>query len=125
MTDLFTAEQGKRLFGFIAVGGSLGAILGPLVPTFPASIELSTGIFCLIISGDVRNRGAMHAFFPAEFPEHAEAATAEKPIGGNIWDSVTHIVRSSLLVRAQSVFIFIYTLHKYMGLFSTGGPHRA
>src|SRR5437588_82431 len=34
MTDLFTAEQGKRLFGFIAVVGSLGAILGPLVPTF-------------------------------------------------------------------------------------------
>ncbi|HTG53035.1 MAG TPA: MFS transporter, partial [Candidatus Tectomicrobia bacterium] len=29
MTDLFTSEQGKRLFGFIAVGGSLGGILGP------------------------------------------------------------------------------------------------
>src|SRR5256886_17362848 len=26
MTDLFTAEQGKRLFGLIAVGGSLGEI---------------------------------------------------------------------------------------------------
>ena len=29
MTDLFTVEQGKRLYGFIAVGGSLGAIAGP------------------------------------------------------------------------------------------------
>src|SRR5438552_18366215 len=45
MTDLFTAEQGKRLFGFIAVGGSLGAILGPLVPTFLVD-RFSTGIFC-------------------------------------------------------------------------------
>src|SRR2546429_6282256 len=26
MTDLFTVEQGKRLYGFIAVYGSLGAI---------------------------------------------------------------------------------------------------
>src|SRR6266480_2225686 len=34
MTDLCTGEQGKLLFGFIAVGGSLGAILGPLVPSF-------------------------------------------------------------------------------------------
>src|SRR5262249_60516088 len=31
MTDLFTTEQGKRLFGFIAVGGSLGGILGPII----------------------------------------------------------------------------------------------
>src|SRR5438045_7254118 len=27
MTDLFTTEQGKRLFGFIAVGGSLGGLV--------------------------------------------------------------------------------------------------
>src|SRR5438034_8246069 len=31
MTDLFTVEQGKRLYGFIAVGGSLGAILGAYI----------------------------------------------------------------------------------------------
>src|SRR2546429_9242958 len=31
MTDLFTVEQGKRLYGFIAVGGSLGGILGPYI----------------------------------------------------------------------------------------------
>src|SRR5262249_2410143 len=31
MTDLFTVEQGKRLYGFIAVGGTLGAILGAYI----------------------------------------------------------------------------------------------
>src|SRR5438034_6273827 len=31
MTDLFTVEQGKRLYGFIAVGGFLGGILGPYI----------------------------------------------------------------------------------------------
>ncbi len=29
MADLFTAERGKRLFGFIAAGGSAGALAGP------------------------------------------------------------------------------------------------
>jgi AAA family ATP:ADP antiporter len=29
MADLYSSEQGKRLFGFIAAGGSLGALLGP------------------------------------------------------------------------------------------------
>src|SRR5207302_10736030 len=31
MTDLFTVEQVKRLYGFIAVGGSLGGVLGPYI----------------------------------------------------------------------------------------------
>lgn len=31
MADLWTSEQGKRLFGFIAAGGSAGALLGPLI----------------------------------------------------------------------------------------------
>ena len=31
MADLYGSEQGKRLFGFIAAGGSAGALLGPLV----------------------------------------------------------------------------------------------
>ncbi len=31
MSDLFDSEQAKRLFAFIAVGGELGAIAGPIV----------------------------------------------------------------------------------------------
>ncbi|HTI48729.1 MAG TPA: MFS transporter [Casimicrobiaceae bacterium] len=31
MADLYTSEQGKRLFGFIAAGGSAGALLGPAI----------------------------------------------------------------------------------------------
>src|SRR5947207_1824417 len=91
MTDLFTAEQGKRLFGFIAVGGSLGAILGPLVPTFLVD-RFSTGIFCLMSAAMFEIAAQCVRFFPTEFSEHAEAATAEKPIGGNIWDSFTPIL---------------------------------
>ena len=109
MTDIFTAEQGKRLFGFIAVGGSLGAILGPLVPTFLVN-RFSTGVFCLMSAAMFEIAAQCVRFFPAEFREHQTApSTAEKPMGGNIWDSVTHIFRSPYLVGLV-VFIFIYTL---------------
>ena len=46
MADLFTAEQGKRLFGFIAVGGTAGALAGPALtvwlslPLGPANLLL-------------------------------------------------------------------------------------
>ena len=36
MADLFSNEQGKRLFGFIAAGGSLGAITGPTIAADPS-----------------------------------------------------------------------------------------
>src|SRR5208282_5888945 len=31
MADLFTSEQGKRLFGFIGAGDTAGALLGPVI----------------------------------------------------------------------------------------------
>ena len=46
MADLFTAERGRRLFGFIAAGGTAGALLGPgvtvvlSVPLGPANLLL-------------------------------------------------------------------------------------
>ena len=39
MADLFTAERGKRLFGFIAAGGTAGALAGPAM-TISLSVPL-------------------------------------------------------------------------------------
>src|SRR5256886_6994368 len=56
MTDLFTVEQGKRLYGFIAVGGSLGGILGPYITARyvrdigPANL-LAAAAVMLVIAG--------------------------------------------------------------------------
>ena len=38
MADLYNKEQSKRLFGFIAVGASAGAIVGPLVAAVAVNI---------------------------------------------------------------------------------------
>ena len=59
MADLFTSEQGKRLFGFIGAGGTAGALLGPAltiglsVPLGPtnlliaAILLLELAVFCV------------------------------------------------------------------------------
>src|SRR3982751_4929316 len=66
MTDLFTSEQGKRLFGFIAVGGSLGGILGPIITTSLVHY-VSTGVLLLICAGMLEVAAQSVRFFPAEF----------------------------------------------------------
>lgn len=59
MADLFTPEQGARLFGVIAAGGSSGALLGPLFTTgltflFPISVlMLASSLFLIACLGCV------------------------------------------------------------------------
>src|SRR6266581_817565 len=112
MTDIFTNEQGKRLFGFIAVGGSLGGMLGPII-TASLVHRVSTGVLLLICAGMLEIAAQSVRFFPAGFhrdnSKPTEDATAEKPIGGKFWDGVTHIWRSPYLF-GLFVFIMLYTL---------------
>jgi len=113
MTDLFTTEQGKRFFGFIAVGGSLGGILGPIITTSLVR-HVSTGVLLLICAGMLEIAAQSVRFFPAEFRRYdprldEDAVAAEKPIGGKFWDGVTHICRSPYLF-GLFVFILLYTV---------------
>jgi AAA family ATP:ADP antiporter len=113
MTDLFTTEQGKRLFGFIAVGGSLGGILGPIITTSLVHY-VSTGVLLLICAAMLEVAAQTMRFFPAEFRRGDaksidDTAAAEKPIGGKFWDGVTHICKSPYLF-GLFLFILLYTL---------------
>ena len=112
MTDIFTSEQGKRLFGFIAVGGSLGGILGPIITTSLVH-HVSTGVLLLICAGMLEIAAQSVRFFPSEFRRHdsksAEDENAEKPIGGKFWDGVTNICKSPYLF-GLFLFILLYTL---------------
>lgn len=108
MTDLFTPEQGKRLFGFIAVGGSLGGILGGFVTSSLVG-KLSTGVFLLISAAMIEIAAQCVRFFPTGFRRDGHEATAEKPIGGHFWEGASHIFRSPYLF-ALILFIIIYTL---------------
>jgi AAA family ATP:ADP antiporter len=103
MTDIFNTEQAKRLFGFIAVGGTLGAIVGG---SLTASLVHRLGAAnLLVISAVLLECGAWCVrFFPTEFKgEHAsafadETASAERPIGGTLWSGITHAMRSPYLL---------------------------
>ena len=104
MTDLFTTEQGKRLFGFIAVGGSLGGIVGRLSRRFSLGKSAPPN-FLLISAVDARDRGAMRALFPDGI-QRACPATARKAQfrGETDWrdafgTGITHVARSPYLVR--------------------------
>jgi len=111
MTDLFTVEQGKRLYGFIAVGGSLGGVLGPFITARYVQnigaanlLAISAAIFAIA--------AALVQFFPNNFTDRNKSVTTggEEPIGGSIWSGLTHIFHSPyLLGLAGSMLLYTTT----------------
>jgi AAA family ATP:ADP antiporter len=104
MTDVFDSEQAKRLFAFISVGGSLGAIAGPL---FTATLVRKIGAPNLILVTALLLELAPWCvkFFPAVRPAPALANPGEqeqekeKPIGGGgILSGIAHVARSPYLL---------------------------
>jgi AAA family ATP:ADP antiporter len=108
MTDLFTVEQGKRLYAFIAVGGTLGAIAGAYITKNlirgmgPANlVAISATLFAIVC--------LLVRFFPNNFTEgNRVEAAREQPIGGTAWSGITHIARSPYLFGLAAA-IMLYT----------------
>ncbi len=103
MADLFSNEQGKRLFGFIAAGGSAGALVGPsltaglAVPLGPVNLLL---ISALLLECAVQCVKQILETPQAQKPaEHTAAQSAnDEVIGGGILAGLTEIARSPFLM---------------------------
>jgi ATP:ADP antiporter, AAA family len=97
MADVFHSEQGKRLFGFIAVGGTLGAILGG---TLTASLVDPLGSAALLVLSAALLEGAVWCVkaFPDVGPPLPKDAPAEWPLGGTFWSGIAHVFRSPYLL---------------------------
>jgi AAA family ATP:ADP antiporter len=110
MTDLFTVEQGKRLYGFIAVGGTLGAILGAYITKHYVR-EIGPANLLIIAAAMFAIAGFLVRFFPHGFAEQRKtAATQEEPIGGSVWSGITHIGHSPYLMGlAASIMLYTTT----------------
>jgi AAA family ATP:ADP antiporter len=97
MADLFTSEQGKRLFGFIGAGGTAGALLGPLVtiwlssPLGPVNLLLVAAAFLEVAVLCVHRIEQL-----AEPP--AEVETRRQPIGGSALAGLSELMRSPYLI---------------------------
>lgn len=111
MVDVFNSEQSKRLFGFISVGGTLGAIVGAAI-TATLVQKIGTLALILISAALVELSAQCVRFFPSVFkqPEKAEPRpTEEKPVGGGIWAGLIHNFSSPYLLGI-SAYILLYSI---------------
>ena len=138
MADLWHTEQGKRLFGFIGVGGTIGAITGSGLTTFlaaplgPVNLLLVSALLLevavWIVLALSRHAGRLEAVareeerardvgaHPAPLPVTGAAAPAaaassreNEVIGGGVWDGLRHVARSPYLLNI-CLFLLFFTV---------------
>ncbi len=97
MADLFTAEQGKRLFGFIGAGGTAGGLLGPVI-TIGLSVPL--GAVNLLIAAAFLLEVAVFCVYRLERAATVQAgAQAEtRRVGGSAFAALPELIRSPYLI---------------------------
>ncbi len=117
MSDLFSSEQSKRLFAFIAAGGSIGTLAGPLlarqlaVPLGPENLLLITaGLLALAVVCANRLEAAA-AELRQSMPgfEAASARREKEPVGGGLFEGFLWLFKSPYLGRI-AVWVFLMSL---------------
>jgi ATP:ADP antiporter, AAA family len=113
MADIFSSTQAKRLFGFIAAGGTVGTIAAPAFITFfVKTIGANT---LLLISGAgfvatallVRLLEAEKRKFAAS-DQAAQRTSLDKSLGGNPFDGFVLLLRSRYLLMI-ALFLLLMT----------------
>jgi AAA family ATP:ADP antiporter len=102
MADLFTADQGKRLFGFIGAGGTAGSLLGPVItiglsaPLGPVNLLIAAIIFLELAVVCVHRLERSTAADPSEAAKGPRAD--ERRVGGTAFAALPELIRSPYLL---------------------------
>ncbi|MCC7327806.1 MAG: MFS transporter [Burkholderiales bacterium] len=120
VVDVYSTEQSKRLFGFIAAAATLGGILGSSVTA--GTVKFVGVPFLLLVSIVLlevgvqasRRLGALTEAFQTPAVRAAGAGPgggpgAEQPIGGSVMAGMTHVMRSPYLLGIAG-YMLLYTI---------------
>ena len=113
MADRFSLEQSKRLFGAIAVGGTLGAIFGPWLASMLAkplgtpALLLVAAVFLLLAPGA--------AAWLARLPQPGAAPAVERVvIGGSAWEGFQAVSRSPYLLAICAYVLIVAVMATFL-----------
>jgi ATP:ADP antiporter, AAA family len=113
MADVFSSAQAKRLFGFIAAGGSLGAISAPAFTTLFVN-AVGTNTLLLISAAGFTITAFLVVLLEAEkrklvaTDEEAQKTTLDHSLGGNPFDGFILVFRSRYLLMI-ALFVLLMT----------------
>jgi AAA family ATP:ADP antiporter len=113
MADIYSRAQAKRLFGFIAAGGTVGTICAPAFTVLFVN-SVGTNTLLLISAAGFAITAALVRMVEAEkrrllaLGQEAQGTTLDHKLGGNPFDGFTLLFKSSYLLMI-ALFILLMT----------------
>jgi ATP:ADP antiporter, AAA family len=110
MVDVFSNEQGRRLFGFIAAGGTIGGIVGSALTS--ALVEHTGRGVPLLLSAALLEASVLAVRRLSNIAHRLRERHAHEqhtPVGGGILSGVTHALRSPYLLNI-SLYLLLFTI---------------
>jgi AAA family ATP:ADP antiporter len=108
LVDRFSSEQGRRLFGFIAAGGTLGTFIGPLLA---ATMATRLGPVALTVAAAVLLEIAVRCYRALLSRTRSQSGSRlidDRRMGGSMLAGITLIVRSPYLLGLV-LFMLLHT----------------
>ncbi|MGF6316930.1 NTP/NDP exchange transporter [Pseudomonas frederiksbergensis] len=108
LVDRFSSEQGRRLFGFIAAGGTLGTFIGPLLA---ATMATNLGPMALTVAAAVLLECAVRCYRALLSRTASQSGSRwldERRMGGSMLAGITLILRSRYLMGLV-LFMLLHT----------------
>jgi AAA family ATP:ADP antiporter len=111
VVDIFSPEQGKRLFGFIAAGATLGAIVGSSVTASfakmvqPAVLLIGAALLLEVATWCVRRLSQLST----KMSDRPHPEQEEEPIGGGVMAGFVDALRSPYLLNT-AIFLLLYAV---------------
>lgn len=109
MSDTFRNEQSKRLYGFIGVGGTLGAMAGSGITALLAE-RVGTPVLLLLSAVLLEMGVQVVRLFPPSFrSETREREATRESVGGNGWAGFKNVMQSPYLLMI-CLYMLLYTV---------------
>ena len=117
LSDVYSGEQSKRLFGFVAAGGSVGSILGPFLTrnlVAPLGVHNLLLVSSALLVAAVWCANRLEKAAPemqAADPNFVAASVgrAKNPVGGGVFDGFGLLFKSSYL-GSIGLWVFMLSL---------------
>lgn len=123
MADLFRNEQAQRLFGFIAAGGTTGAIAGPALTAVLVRqvgtgqmLLISAALLALAIVSILRLIAWQRTAVSGEVAGSTRTGEAEAPLGGAIMNGFLLVLRSPYLLGICALIVLYASLSTFLYL---------
>lgn len=118
LLELFNSDQAKRLFGFVAAGGTTGALVGPILTDLTVRfignagiLFLGAGMFGIAI---VCQRVLLHIWKTNDWATEGGGARNDRPMGGNWLAGFGLILKSPYLLGIALFVVLLASVNTFL-----------